>query len=72
MLTKLRLNMQNYAKTLEIIRIQNEAARRVFETAIQSPFSYPVTQVATVSPVSPGSGCEWQPLLDYPENLSER
>jgi len=52
--------MQNYEKALEIINLQNEIARREFETAVSSsPFTLPA--VAPESHVS-----EWQPLLDYP------
>lgn len=51
--------MQNYEKALEIINLQNEIARREFETAVNSPFALPA--VLPESHVS-----EWQPLLDYP------
>ena len=52
--------MMNYAKTLEIINLQHEIARREFETAINSPFEYPIV-------VSNPQPSDWQPLLEYPE-----
>jgi hypothetical protein len=52
--------MTNYARTLEIINLQHEIARREFETAINSPFSYPAAG-------SENEISEWQPLLEYPE-----
>jgi hypothetical protein len=52
--------MENYAKTLEIINLQHEVARREFDAAIRSPFEYPA------APPSSGAVSEWQPLLDFP------
>jgi hypothetical protein len=57
--------MQNYEKTLEIIRLQNEISRREFETAVNSPFGFSVTPLG-------GNVSEWQPLLEYPEPLPEK
>jgi hypothetical protein len=51
--------MENYAKALEIINLQNEIARREFDAAISSPFAYPALP-------SSGTVSEWQPLLDFP------
>jgi hypothetical protein len=53
--------MQNYAKTLELIQLNNEIAKRTFEVAIQSPFPLPVI------PAANDQDPAWQPLLEYPE-----
>jgi hypothetical protein len=50
--------MQNFDKTLEIINLRNQVVLREFETAVNSPFAFPV------APES--NNPEWQPLLDYP------